>query len=273
MFLMKMIKYIGVLLCTMLAFQAIGANDTLQRIPRANGKLIQVDELNNLYIVDKKNGITKYNDTGDSVAFFQIMNNGPIESIDVTDPLRILVHYPNFNKMLVLDRMLAMQNTIDLKLLQVNQATAVATTKDGGFWVYDYSQNKLLKYDRQYRVASESNDLRVSLNVVPRFNYLLERSNELWALSEQNELFVFTRFGDYVNQYKLETTEPIVALQRVGDQLIYATNNKIYLHQLLNQQIRMIDLGVGKGEILGVVFTSEKIYLLKKHEVLILKVT
>lgn len=237
-------------------------------ISKKQGKLLSVDELSNIYIVDKKNGITKYNETGDSIAFFQQLINGPIASLDVTDPMRLLVYYPNFNKVLLLDRMLGLNSTIDLKLMGINQPSAVATAKDGGFWVYDYSQFKMLKFDRQMKKVVESNDLRLVMTDVPKFNLILEHENELWALSDVNVLFVFTRYGELVNTYPLGLEEEIINMQREGNQLIYSTNKNAFVFDINSQQKKNISLTpLIKQEIKGIEFTKDKVYLLQKDGV------
>lgn len=266
---LKYFIFLGLLLVMHLYTFANG--DTSRVILKKQPKLMAVDELSNIYIVDKRNNITKYDEHLDSVANFQIAQNGPVSSIDVSDPFRVLVYYTNFNKLIILDRMLSVQNTIDLKLLHIHQPTAVATSKDGGFWVYDYSQNKLLKYDRQLALVAESNDLRIALGVSPKFDILLERQNELWGLSDDNHLYMFTRYGELVNHFKLDTDEPILSLQRVENQLIYATNSQIFVQKLDNNIVNTINLPQDGKKLKQVIFTYQYIYQLNDEGVLIWK--
>src|SRR5690606_31003589 len=120
--------------------------------------------------------------------------------MDVTDPMRILVYYPNFLQVVMLDRMMAPLNHVDLKMLGIRQPTAVAVSRDGSFWVYDYLQVKLIKLDRQYKNVAQSNDLRILLNEVPKFEMMFEKDNELWAYDKDKGLFIFNRFGDFLSK-------------------------------------------------------------------------
>ena len=208
-----------------------------------NIKLFKVDELNSVYLIDKKNAITKYNDAGDSLAFFQQITNGPIGAVDASDPLRVLVYYPNFLKIVVLDRMLAPLNTVDLSALGIQQPTAIAASQDGSFWVYDYSQVSLMKIDKQYKKMAQSNNLRVMLNEVPKFELMFETDKELFAYDSNRGLYMFTRFGDFINKLPLQADSEILDIQKIQNQIVYATAKNIYVYNLNDFSVNSMNIG------------------------------
>ena len=73
------------------------------------------DNLQNIYLVSlPTNGIKKLSSNGDSVAVFNnTVRYGKIYSIDVTNPLKVLVYYKDFSMLVVLDRFLATRTSID----------------------------------------------------------------------------------------------------------------------------------------------------------------
>ncbi|MEP6930271.1 MAG: hypothetical protein ABI850_09670, partial [Flavobacterium sp.] len=59
------------------------------------------DELGNIYAIYTDNTLVRYNEKGDSTGFYRSALNGDIGSVDVTNPLRILLYYPSFNKVVL----------------------------------------------------------------------------------------------------------------------------------------------------------------------------
>lgn len=235
----------------------------LRQLPGRDIRRFSVDELNNVYLVDKKNGITKYNAEGDSVAFFQQISLGPVGAMDVTDPMRILVYYPNFLQVVMLDRMMAPLNHVDLKMLGIRQPTAVAVSRDGSFWVYDYLQVKLIKLDRQYKNVAQSNDLRILLNEVPKFEMMFEKDNELWAYDKDKGLFIFNRFGDFLSKIELPSATAVLNIRKEQDQVIYTSADLISVYNLKDLTLKTLDVMQVTGEKPRAVWiTKDHLYVL-----------
>ncbi len=235
----------------------------LRQLPGKDIRRFSVDELNNVYLADKKNGITKYNAEGDSVCFFQHISLGPVGAMDVTDPMRVLVYYPNFLQVVMLDRMMAPLNQVDLKTLGIRQPTAVAVSRDGGFWVYDYLQVKLIKLDRQYKNVAQSNDLRILLNEVPKFEIMFEKDNELWAYDQEKGLFIFNRFGDFLNKITLPSATAVLNIRKEQDQVIYTSAGLISVYNLQDLTLKTLDVMQVTGEKPRAVWiTKDHLYVL-----------
>jgi hypothetical protein len=77
-----------------------------------------VDNLGNIYLLTADNQLKKLSSAGDSLAVFNAVSQyGSVSSIDVTNPLKILVYYRDFTTIIELDRYLNIINTIDLRTL------------------------------------------------------------------------------------------------------------------------------------------------------------
>ncbi|HLI92121.1 MAG TPA: hypothetical protein VKU83_00860, partial [Puia sp.] len=56
-----------------------------------------VDNLGNIYVINRDNQLKKLSPRGDSLAVFNdVIRYGKVASIDVTNPLKILVYYRDF---------------------------------------------------------------------------------------------------------------------------------------------------------------------------------
>jgi hypothetical protein len=108
-------------------------------------RAITSDELGNIYAIHTDNTLARYNERGDSTGFYRSALNGKLGTVDATNPLRLLLYYPAFNKVQILDRQLALKSEVDLRTLRIMAPTAVATASDGNIWVYDPINARLLK--------------------------------------------------------------------------------------------------------------------------------
>ena len=83
-----------------------------------------VDNLDNVYVLASTDQLKKYNAAGDSVAVFNnIKKFGKLSTIDVSNPLKVLLYYKDFSTIVVLDRLLAIRNTIDLRQQNIFQVS------------------------------------------------------------------------------------------------------------------------------------------------------
>ena len=109
-----------------------------------------MDNLDNLYIVSSNGQVRKFNSSGDSTGLYnQVRNFGQLSSIDVSNPLKLLLFYKDFSTIVTLDRYLSPISTIDLKRFSILQPVAVGLSYDNNIWVYDEYDHKLKKIDEQ----------------------------------------------------------------------------------------------------------------------------
>jgi hypothetical protein len=222
-----MLNLVKKFLCCCLVWLGLGARaqelQLLKNIP-VSASLMEVDELGNAYVVRADNNLLRFDSKGDSTGFFRSVLNGPIGSLDVTNPLRILVYYPSFSKVLVLDRMLAPVAEIDLRRVGFSAPVVVASSADGNIWVYDPFGVRLRKFDPTGKVLQEGNDLRQELQTVPRPVYLVERERQLYLADTALGILVFDRFGSYVSTFPFTGQRQI---QVFGTQIVYRVGDTL----------------------------------------------
>ena len=204
-------------------------SSSVARIIPMNARLIAADELGNVYAVRGDNTLTRYNEAGDSTGFYRSILNGRIETIDVTNPLNVILYYPAFSKAVILDRMMNSKTELDLRQINIYSGTAVAYSADGNIWIYDPFNAVLRKIDEQLRDVSRSNDLRQQLPFVPYASYMTERGRRLYVCDTAHGILVFDQFATYIN------TIPILGLRRisvVGQQLIWRRADTLVSYNL-----------------------------------------
>lgn len=132
---------------TLIGITAFSQSDTsFQLLKVVKGDIVDftVDNLDNIYVLNSRNQIRKYNANGDSVAIFNdVKKFGKATLVDVSNPLKVVLFYKDFATVVMLDRFLNVVNTIDLRKQNIFQARAIAQSYDNKIWVYDELENKL----------------------------------------------------------------------------------------------------------------------------------
>ncbi len=160
------------------------------------------DVLGNIYIV-KGSEVLKYNESGTFCCSFSDRTYGEITSIDVRDPLRILIFYKPFATIRMLDNNLAEQSLINLRKLDLADPLLVCTSEIQGTWVYDNATSRLYRFDSSWRPVSLSNDLRQ--DITRTINPLHMAESDYWLiLLDNNSLLVFDKMGSYFKPIIIE---------------------------------------------------------------------
>lgn len=203
------------------------AADTLavRKVNYMNGCYLAVDETGNAYVITNNNELIRYNEEGDSTNAYRTVQNGDIGFVDALNPLRILVYYPAYAKVVVLDRMMALKNELDLRKQNLFNTPALAASADGNIWVYDQFNARLKKINDQLEIVAQSNDLRQETQSVPTVSFLTERNWKVYMCDTTNGIYTFDRYGNYVNTLAIYKVKK---LQILGSKLIYRVMDTLY---------------------------------------------
>lgn len=162
-------------------------------------KLFYADRLNRVYVVNPS-GLFQYDSQCNQTASFTKRINGGITSVDVSNPLKILVFSQAEQKIYLLNDQLHLQSAINLSDLGVMQATLVCHSRSDGFRVFDQATLRLLRFDYNLNRIQE-NDLSQAFN--EHFEPVMMAENEkIIAISNHaSGVLFFDRFGNYIQNY------------------------------------------------------------------------
>ncbi|WP_118974301.1 hypothetical protein [Taibaiella koreensis] len=237
---------------------AAPSQELIRSIPSDHARLITTDELGNVYLVRQDNGLIRYSADGDSTGNFRSIQNGELQWVDATNPLRVLLYYPNFSKLILLDRMLSVKNDLDLKKLGIFNAQAVGMSADGRIWVYDFVNARLKKIDDQLNVTNTSNDMRQELGEVPRPTALLERDSRVFLCDSSKGIYTFDRFASYLNMLEIKGVQQ---LQAFGSQLVYREADSLRAYDLRTLNLKTIPLPA-QADFIDARIERNRLYLL-----------
>lgn len=180
---------------TLKQFKSIGRNNIVN---------FTVDNLGNIYTLDKSDLLKKLNAKGDSVAVFNdVRKYGKVYSIDATNPLKILLYYKDFGTIVVLDRFLNVRNTIDIRKQGIYQAKAIAQSYDNGVWVYDEQEAKLKRINDDGVVVDQSADFRQMMDIAPSPVQIVDQDKLVYLYDTAQGVFVFDYYGTLKNKVAL----------------------------------------------------------------------
>jgi len=163
-----------------------------------------VDNLGNLYIVSETGRIKKLNAAGDSVGVYnQVRNFGKLFSIDVSNPLKILLFYKDFSSVVVLDRFLAVITTLNLRNYNVLQPAAIGLSYDNNIWVFDEYDNKLKKLNEAGDLLLQTSDFRTALQQSLRPQKILNDNGLVYLADTTAGVFVFDNYGAFKRKVPL----------------------------------------------------------------------
>lgn len=170
-----------------------------------------LDNLDNLYIITPQDQLKKYNTNGDSVAVFNgVRKYGKLYSVDVSNPMKLLLFYKDFSNIVILDRLLSVRTTVDLRQNNILQASAIGASYDNKIWIFDSYEYKLKKLDEQGNLLQETPDFRVLFEqaVVPQ--QIMDRDGLLYLYDSVNGLFVFDYYGSFKRKLPITNWNSVV---------------------------------------------------------------
>ena len=178
------------------------SNDSfkLEKIIPGTFSLMDVDILNNVYLVTTGNQLKKYNPAGDSMAVFNdVKKYGNPTLMDVSNPLKVLLYYKNYATVVMLDRLLSQRNSINFREKNIFSVKAIATSYDNNIWLFDEQDYKLKKIDEEGKLLQESTDWRVLMDAVPSPATIIDNNNFVYLYDTAKGFYIFDYYGTYKN--------------------------------------------------------------------------
>lgn len=237
---------------------------------KGNFTNFSVDNLENIYLLTTAGQLKKINSTGDSLAVFNdVKRFGSVSSIDVTNPLKILLYYKNFATIVVLDRFLNSVNTINLRKQNIFSVNTIATSYDNNFWLFDEQDYKLKKIAANGSLLLETTDFRMLFDTVPSAVQLTDRNNFIYLYDTAKGFFIFDYYGSFKNRLAFLNWHNIA----ISEKNIYGfSNNKLYSYQLNSLTLKEYPLSSLWGNYTILKAINGKVYVLKNNGVFIYQV-
>lgn len=158
--------------------------------------LLDVDMLDNIYVITRDFQLKKYNLSGDSLTVWNdVKAYGNPTLLDVSNPLRILLYYKPFATVVILDRFLAFRHAINLRKEGIFKVDAVTNSYDNNIWLFDEQDLRLKKINEEGKLLFETADWRILFESAPSPYRIIDHENSVYLFDEESGWYVFDYYG------------------------------------------------------------------------------
>lgn len=163
---------------------------------------MSIDNLDNIYIISAKNELLKFDAQGAFQSSYSNKNLQADFSVDVSDPLRIILYSPAFQQLTLLNNKLSEIFTYRFKDSSRRITLLAAAENNIGFWAFDENSRQLVRLGRDMREEHLSGDIfQISgININP--HELAVSGQYIYLYDSDKGLMQFDRFGAYLQFFR-----------------------------------------------------------------------
>jgi hypothetical protein len=223
-----MISRLPVLILTLCLNQGFSQQDTARQYIPGRFTYFTTDKLQSVYMINEKDEVIKQLNDNGRVFTYSNKQLGKPTWIDAANPMKVLVFYPDFQTIVLLDSRLAQVALFRLLSTSDGQSylpvAACSQPEDDFFWIYDQLSQSLIKLDeRAYTVARSESFLQL-LNVNLTEPDLYYYNQVLYLYDVSIGLMEIDRFGNPVRTIE-KLPDPYYQVTR--DYIIYRGDGEV----------------------------------------------
>ncbi|MEO6583596.1 MAG: hypothetical protein ABIO05_04690 [Ferruginibacter sp.] len=246
------------------------SNFLYSRFLPGNFLQMEVDGLDNVYLVTPAYQLKKFNAEGDSIGVYNdVKRFGNQSYIDVTNPFKTLVYYKNFATAVILDRQLTFRNAINFRNNNIFIVKAISTTYDNNIWLFDEQDFKLKKITDEGRLLFESNDMRLLSQPVPSPSRIIENDNIVYLYDIEKGFYLFDYYGALKNNLPLLNWHSVSITKNI---LYGFTKNELHTYDTQTMQLKNFPLPPVFANSKNIKAINGKVYLLLNEGVVVYQV-
>lgn len=254
-------------LCTSVAIETNARQDSsfvLYKTIKADMADFTVDNLGNIYLISSTNQLKKLNSNGDSAGVFNdVRKYGKLYSVDVTNPLKMLLYYKNFVTIVVLDRFLNIQNTIDLRKQNIFSVKAVGQSFDNNLWIFDEQDAKLKKISEDGKVMNETVDFRLLFDSIPSPTQIFDQDRYVYLYDSAKGMYIFDYYGSLKNNLHYTGLKNV---QVIGKTIFGVKGNQFFSYTMGDIQEKLFPLPAKDSEAQKMLINQTGLYILNNNE-------
>ncbi len=220
------------------AINPISEEDRIPLDINVQVRIAEVDNLGNTYVVDAKNRLIRYDKGFKELYRYANNKNGMISTIDVTNPLRIVVFYNDFNQVKIFDNTLSIIREFDFTQ-QYLDITACSVTNDGNLWVYDAVRLRLVKVDDNGNIILQSNNVTDFGMAGMYITKILENGNYVVLCDYDKGFWFFDNFGQYIYHFPVQGLR---SFQFDGKMIVYYTDSGLKTFSIQQKERQIIGI-------------------------------
>lgn len=226
-----------------------------------------VDNLGNLYLVYQSGQLKKLRANGDSLAVYNnIRKSGRLHSIDVSNPLKVLLYYKDFSTIVILDRFLNERSTLDLRRFNLPQVKTIGQSYDNNIWVFDELDVKLKKIGDDGRLIDQSNDFRLIFDSAPSPTRIIDQDKFVYLYDPQKGVYTFDYYGGFKDRIPFTGWSDFTVINNS----VFGRDGKyLYRYDAGTLQLQQFPVPSFMNEADKIVIAPGNVYLLKDGAIMV----
>ena len=200
-------------------------NLAAQDISVLENQNIEIDHLENLYIIGQDNLSLNI---GTKQIEYQNSFLGSISSIDVSNPLRILVFHKEANQIVFLSNELSIiGNPINLDEISLPEVKVVCASNINGFWAYNSLNNRIEFYNSNLQKEHSSIDLSQHISSVEDIVEIKMVNEMVYLRVSDTGILLFDMFATYIKTIPIPASN---SFQVLHNSIAYSRGNEVLVY-------------------------------------------
>ena len=234
---------------------------SLKRIIEGEFTDFAIDNLGNIFLFSPAGQLKKVAANGDSIAVFNdVRRFGKIHSIDVSNPLKVLLYIKDYGTVLVLDRFLSRRDVIDLRKQGLFQVKAIAQAFDNGYWVFDEQESKLKRLRESGAIADQFTDFRVLFDSMPSPQFIVDQNKNLYLYDEEKGIYIFDYYGAFKKRIPFTGWKDFTVINNT----LFGRNDRLlFRYEPGSLQLQEYPIPAAMANALKIKITPDNLYVLR----------
>ena len=226
-----------------------------------------VDNLGNLFLVYQNGQLKKLRPDGDSLAVYNnVRKYGKLYSVDVRNPLKVLLHFKDFNTIVILDRLLNERSVLDLRKHSLVQVTAIGQSYDNNIWVFDELELKLKKIGDDGKLIDQSNDFRQIFDSTPSPSVIIDQDKLVYLYDVQKGIYTFDYYGGFKNRIPFTGWLDFTV---INNSLFGRDNSNLYRFDAATLELQKIPVPQFMSDAQKIVMRPGSVFLLRDGVIMV----
>lgn len=256
--------------CFMGTVRLLAQSDSVFHFERDyRGEIINftVDNLGNLYLIFQNGQLKKLRPNGDSLAVFNnVRKLGSLHSIDVSNPLKVLLYYRDFGTVVILDRFLNERSTLDLRKHNLIQVKAIGQSYDNNIWIFDELEVKLKKISDDGRLIDQSNDFRLIFDSTPSPDHIIDQDKYVYLYDPLKGIYTFDYYGGFKSRTPFTGWSDFTV---INNSVFGRDNNFLYRYDNGTLQLQQLAVPSFMNDAQKIFISPGNVYLLKDGVIMV----
>jgi len=220
-----------------------------------------VDNLNYIYLFTQAGQLKKLKPNGDSMAVYNnVRRYGKMYSIDVSNPLKVLLYFKDFGTVVVLDRLLGQRDVLDLRRSGLLQVKAISLAYDNGYWVFDEQEGKMKHLNESGAIIDQFTDFRLLFDSMPSPQVITDQNKNLYLYDESKGIYIFDYYGAFRRKIPYTGWKDFMVINNL---VFGRTEKTLFRYDPAALDLKQYPISSGMADALKIKITPDNLYVLR----------